>query len=232
MLKCLPGPASTQRLHEVATMIARILVLSACLLLAAGYIARVSKIEQVPPRDSFESFPQRIGPWQGQKVEDLTPDVLAVLGVDEYLNRVYHAGARRALGLYIGYYESQRQGDTIHSPLNCLPGAGWQPLSRSYLSIPVNGGAIIVNQYVIQKGLDRQVVLYWYQSHGRIVANEYWGKFYTVLDAIRLNRTDAALVRVVSPVLEPDSAGESAASAQAVDFVKAMFPLLDRYLPA
>jgi EpsI family protein len=139
--------------------------------------------------------------------------------------------------LYIGYYESQRQGDTIHSPLNCLPGSGWEPVSKSYVSIPVEAGShasanILVNQYVIQKGLDRQVVLYWYQSHGRVVANEYRSKIFMVYDAVRLNRSDAALVRVVSPVIGGDPGAEARAGDRAVAFVKTMFPLLDRYLPS
>jgi EpsI family protein len=159
-----------------------------------------------------------------------------VLGVDEYVNRVYESRDGVA-SLYIGYYQSQRQGDTIHSPMNCLPGSGWEPLSRSYLTIPVGTDVkgspeITVNRYVIQKGLDRQVVLYWYQSHGRAIANEYRSKIFMVYDAVRLNRTDAALVRVVSPRYGTDAAAEDRASDRAVAFVKAMFPLLDRYLPS
>src|SRR5439155_25976870 len=122
------------------------------------------------------------------------------------------------------------------SPLNCLPGAGWEPLSKSYLTIPLSGtGAepsISVNRYIIQKGLDQQLVLYWYQSHGRVVANEYWSKLYLVRDAVRLNRTDAALVRVIVPIASSDDAGETHAEGLAVDFVKKMFPVLPNYLPS
>jgi EpsI family protein len=140
--------------------------------------------------------------------------------------------------LYIGYYESQRQGDTIHSPLNCLPGAGWQPISKSYVPIPVSsagteGRTITVNRYVIEKGLERQVVLYWYQSHGRVVANEYKSKVLMVYDAMRLNRSDAALVRVISGYVSSEGEeGERAADQRATEFTKQMFPLLDKYLPS
>jgi EpsI family protein len=97
------------------------------------------------------------------------------------------------------------------------------------ISIPVEGGdPIEVNRIVISKGLDQQLVLYWYQSHGRVVASEYWGKIYTVLDALRTNRTDAALVRVICPV---GGAAEAKAEREAVRFVQSFFPLLDDYLP-
>jgi EpsI family protein len=213
-------------------MILRLGILSACFLLSAVLVAGASKTEQVPVRESLANFPLDVGEWRGRRLPDFEAGILDVLGVDEYVNRMYQSRDGLA-SLYIGYYQSQRQGDTIHSPMNCLPGSGWEPLSRSYLSIPVGTETpITVNRYVIQKGLDRQVVLYWYQSHGRIVANEYRSKIFMVYDAVRLNRTDAALVRVVSARIGTDAAAEDRASGRAVAFVKAMFPLLDRYLPS
>jgi EpsI family protein len=217
-------------------MIRRIVIVSVVLLLAVVFVSATSKTEQVPPRQSLEAFPFRIGEWDGTKEADFTPDILAVLGVDEYISRLYHSNQGYA-SLYIGYYQSQRQGDTIHSPLNCLPGAGWEPLSRTYLPIEVRSDKdgqqmVNVNRYVIQKGLDKQVVLYWYQSHGRVIANEYRSKIFMVYDAVRLNRTDAALVRIISPQLGSGPEAEDAAAAGAVEFVKAMFPLLNQYLPS
>jgi EpsI family protein len=217
-------------------MIQRMIILTGCFLLSAVLVASASKTEKVPPRESLATFPMTVGNWNGQNLPDFTPEILDVLGVDEYLNRIYESN-RALASLYIGYYESQRQGDTIHSPLNCLPGSGWEPVSKSYVSIPVetDGQAptnITVNQYVIQKGLDRQVVLYWYQSHGRVIANEYRSKIFMVYDAVRLNRSDAALVRVVSPLVGADPGAEARAADQAAAFVKTMFPLLDRYLPS
>ncbi len=217
-------------------MIPRIVILSACLLLSAVLVAGASKTEQVPVRESLANFPLSFGEWTGRNLPDFEPEILEVLGVDDYVSRMYESRTGIA-SLYIGYYESQRQGDTIHSPLNCLPGSGWEPLSKSYLSIPVetetNGPTSVeVNRYVIQKGLDRQIVLYWYQSHGRAIANEYRSRIFMVYDAVRLNRTDAALIRVVSPRMGLDAAAEERAGERAVAFVKAMFPLLDRYLPS
>ena len=121
----------------------------------------------------------------------------------DYLNRGYwEPGMNKALlGLYIGYFRSQRTGATIHSPKNCLPGAGWNPAQSSVYQLPLDDGRKVpINLYLIRKGLESEVVLYWYQSHGRVVASEYWGKFYLVYDALRLNRTDAALVRITVPV--------------------------------
>jgi EpsI family protein len=217
-------------------MLNRAIVLFVVLLGGAGAVARANRPEQAPPRTTFSRFPMQLAGWRGEDLPPITPGVLAVLGADDYLNRAYYRADRSAAGLYIGYYKSQRQGDAIHSPLNCLPGAGWEPLAKSYLTVPVSAKSgpteISVNRYVIQKGLDRQMVLYWYQSHGRVVANEYWSKFYLVRDAVRINRTDAALVRVIVPIVPNLDDGENRAEAQATDLVKAMFPVLSDYVPS
>ena len=166
----------------------------------------------------------------------LPESIMSILRVDDYVNRVYYAPTRYGAGSYIGYYRSQRQGDSIHSPLNCMPGAGWEPVSQRPLTIAVpdagGGSNISVNRYVIQKGVDRQLVLYWYHSHGRVVASEYWSKFYLVRDAVRLNRTDAALVRVIVPIPSNIDGAETKAEEQATEFVRSMFPLLSTYLPS
>jgi EpsI family protein len=159
--------------------------------------------------------------------------VLAVLGVDDYINRSYIHPETGVIGLYVGYYGSQRSGDTIHSPLNCLPGSGWNPAKRGVLEVALGPESRIqINRIVIVKGIEKQVVLYWYQSHGRVVASEYWGKIYTVLDALRTNRTDAALVRLIAPVAGQDAAAESASQELAAAFVKALYPLLGDFLPS
>jgi EpsI family protein len=216
----------------------RAIVVSLLMFGGSIYIAGASRAEAVPPRESFATFPRVIGQWMGREAPPLAEDVLAVLGADEHVNRVY-SSTEGPVGLYIGYYGSQRQGDTIHSPLNCLPGAGWQPVSKEYVDVAVasddpraRGGFIRVNQIVVQKGLDRQLVLYWYQSHGRVVPNEYWSKLFMVYDAFRLNRSDAALVRVVSPMIGSNDHAEPAAAGRARSFVGVLFPLLEKYLPA
>jgi EpsI family protein len=219
------------------TLTSRALVVSACMLATIGYLARMSRAEPTPIREPLSALPYSIGGWTGMREPDLDEEVRAVLGADDYLLRSYRRGGAPPLGFYVGYYESQRQGDTIHSPMNCLPGSGWVPLStgRRTLQVPDGAGArpIEVNRVVIQKGLDRQLVLYWYQGHGRVVASEYWGKVYTVLDAIRVNRTDAALVRIIVPIAGGGNADAVRnAEVEADRFAQAVFPLLTRVLPS
>lgn len=216
-------------------MTRRILILTVMFVATAAFLARAQRAEPVPVKLPLVQLPLSLDGWQGRDERPFEPDILAILGVDEYVTRTYrHDGA--PVGLYVGYYESQRQGDTIHSPLNCLPGAGWIPVQqgRTHLHVSSHGAPrdIEVNRVIIQKGLDRNLVLYWYQSHGRVVASEYRGKIYTVVDAIRYNRTDAALVRVIVPVAEGGSAALSKADASATAFVETLFPALERHLPS
>jgi EpsI family protein len=211
----------------------RIILLILVLLITAVLVARTSKPEITPISESLTAMPLQIGTWMGQPSRAIESNVMEVLGVDDYINRQYFGPDLFPAHLYIGYYQSQRSGDTMHSPLNCLPGAGWNPIKRDHIKIPINDHSIIeINRIVILKGLEKQVVLYWYQSHGRVIASEYWGKIYTVLDAVRTNRTDAALVRVICPVADSDAGSEAAAEQRAIEFVKALFPLLNRFLPA
>jgi EpsI family protein len=213
-------------------MAARLFLVSVCLAMTAAYLHHASRPERVPPRQPLADMSSRVGSWTGRDVAKLPSDVLAQLAVDDYLNRIY-AGASGPVSLYIGYYQSQRQGAAIHSPMNCLPGAGWQPIETTYVPVrvPSSSQPLIVKRVLIQKGLDRQVVLYWYQSHGRVIANEYWSKAFMIYDAVRLNRSDAALVRVVSPVLFAETTTDGA-DARVVSFTQALYPRLGEYLPS
>jgi EpsI family protein len=216
----------------------RLLIVAAMLLAGSGYVTHATHAEDpVSTKQSLATLPLELGKWRGQESPAMASNVLKVLGVDEYLNRVYLADREPFVSLYVGFYASQRQGDTIHSPLNCLPGAGWQPVVQDRITIPVSDASgsirsITINQFVIQKGLERQIVLYWYQSHGRVIASEYASKIYMVYDAMRLNRTDAALVRVITPILDVDIATEPAAAARATEFVQRIFPILNGVLPS
>ena len=122
----------------------------------------------------------------------------------------------------------------IHSPQNCLPGAGWEPVSEGRLQMSNVDGAgrdITINRYVIQKGLDQNVVLYWYHGRGRVIANEYWSRAMLIRDALVTNRTNGSLVRVIVPVLRKDQGNLAPAESLAQEFVRAIFPSLDSYLP-
>jgi EpsI family protein len=210
----------------------RALTICAVMAVTSLFLANARRSEQPVSRLSFESFPMTIGNWHAVVDPPLEADILKVLGVDDYLSRVYYRPDHVAVGLYMGFYASQRQGDTIHSPLNCLPGAGWEPVSQDHLVVPgVGPGAgIEVNRYVVQKGLERQLVLYWYQSHGRVVASEYRSRLLLIGDAVRLNRTDGSMVRVIARI--PQDADGSAAEALAVTFIRELFPLLPGYIPS
>jgi EpsI family protein len=207
-------------------------VLTAVLLLQmAGFVA-VSRRETVPLARPLSAFPSQLGAWSLVRESPVDQETMEVLRADDVLSRTYADPARgRGASLFVAYFKSQRTGQAPHSPKNCLPGAGWTPSESDVLAISVPGRAqpILVNRYVVAKGEDKSVVLYWYQSRNRVIASEYRAKFYLVADAIRYNRTDTALVRVIVPVAGNDAA---AATTTAEEFVQAFFMALRRHLPA
>ncbi|HWK10194.1 MAG TPA: EpsI family protein [Vicinamibacterales bacterium] len=209
-------------------MTIRAAILAALIMAVGLFGTRLSGYEVPVQRESLARFPAQIGEWKSAGEEPLEDDVLQVLGVDEYVNRTYVDRAGLPLNLYIGYYASQRQGNTIHSPQNCLPGSGWQPVEASRIELNAGGTSFPVNRYVIQKALHRQVVYYWYQGRGRIVANDYANKLWLMLDAARLHRTNGSLVRIVVPQsLQQPGAADHAAS----EFSRGIAPQLAAYLP-
>ena len=198
------------------------------MLLAAAALGgtRARATETEVRRDPLATIPYELGPWTGRDAQPLPDDIVAVLGVDDYVQRIYVNDAGVPVNLYAGYYHSQRQGDAIHSPQNCLPGSGWRPVSSTTISVTAGGREVPVNQYVIQKGLAQQVVLYWYQGRGRVVANEYTNKALLMWDAARLNRTNGGLVRVIVPMTPGVDARREAAA-----FASALLPQLERLMP-
>ena len=207
-------------------MLMRALIAAGMIVAAGIYASGAGAPERVPPREGLATTPVTLAQWEGRDVA-LEDDVIARLGVDDYINRRYVASDAPPVALYVGYYASQRQGDTIHSPQNCLPGAGWQPVTADRTTLDVSGRAIPVNRFIIQKGLDRQAVFYWYQGRSRVVASEYANKAWLMLDAARLRRTDGGLVRVITPVPStPDAAFAALAT-----FSTALFPYLSSRLP-
>ncbi|HVB99626.1 MAG TPA: EpsI family protein [Candidatus Dormibacteraeota bacterium] len=201
----------------------------AAALMLAGILAmhQLHRPEITPPSVPLTRFPHRIESWSGTDVP-LTQNVIQAAGLNEYVNRIYHATSRPPVTLFISYYRTQRTGQTIHSPKNCLPGAGWQPIYSRQLSIPLAGTKpIVVNEYDIVRDTNRVLVLYWYQERGREIASEYAAKFWLSFDALTRNRTDGALVRVTTPV----RGGRGRAEQRAVGFVRAIFPHLGRFIP-
>ncbi len=196
--------------------------------------------DRVPSSEPLSHMPQTIGIWTGQDLP-IADDVLAILGKGDFLNRLYvsspapNAGSAAVdaglpVGLFIGYFPTQRTGQSIHSPQNCLPGAGWTFESRKYSSLQaVDGKQYKVGEYVISNGEQRQFVIYWYQAHGRSIPNEYVARAYMVTDAIRMDRTDGALVRVITLVSPLETIAD--ARKRAVRFTSLMAPLLPRFIP-
>ena len=213
----------------------RVIILLAVLAVAFGAVTRADRHEETPLRLTFSVFPMQLGEFQGLQRPPLNERVLEVLGLDDYITRAYTRDQKHWVDLYVGYWKSQRQGDTMHSPQNCLPAAGWEPVKQGLLTFPdprnPAGPSLQVNRYVIQKGLERQLVLYWYQGRGRVVGSEYWSKIYLVLDAAKLNRTDAAIVRVIRKIDGPGEAAEAAAEREIMQFVNGLIPQLSTFLP-
>jgi len=211
---------------QIRFVMAFSLLLGTALLLQAR-----NRCEVFPPRKPLSSFPQQLGDWTGTDVE-IGKEILDVLGPGDFMLRVYRPDDNRqpSTDLFVAYFPSQRAGDTIHSPKNCLPGAGWTPIDSSRISLSVAGHAPFpVNRYVIAKGSDRLLVLYWYWAHDRAVASEYWAKIYLVTDSIRMNRSDGALVRINTRMLPGESV--EAAMARLTPFAGQVVPLLNEYIP-
>jgi EpsI family protein len=197
--------------------------------------------DRVVASEPLRLMPQTIGSWTGQNLP-IADDVLAVLGKGDFLNRLYTrpqqatnasaapSDANLPIGVFIGYFPTQRTGQSIHSPQNCLPGAGWTFDSRRYVTLnDANGKSYKVGEYVISDGESRQFVIYWYQAHGRSIPNEYVARAYMVADAIRLDRTDGALVRIITQIAPSESVAE--ARQRAVRFSDLMAPMLPRFIP-
>jgi EpsI family protein len=207
-------------------MVTRALIAAGMIVAAGLYASGASAPERVPRRELLATTPTTLAQWEGRDVA-LEDDVIAQLGVDDYINRRYFAAEAPPVALYVGYYASQRQGDTIHSPQNCLPGAGWRPVTADRTTLDLDGLMVPVNRFIIQKGLDRQAVFYWYQGRSRVVASELANKAWLMLDAARLRRTDGGLVRVITPVAStPD-----AAFGTLTTFSAALVPHLSSRLP-
>jgi EpsI family protein len=194
-------------------------------------LAARGTVEYIPAHQALDAFPYQIGNFQGKNVP-IDRTVSEALGPGQFLDRQFRSpsAAEPPMELFVAYYPSQRTGDTIHSPQNCLPGSGWTPLQTGLIQIPrTNGQTITANRYIVGKGMDRILVLYWYQAHGRTTPSEYWGKIYLVTDAIKLNRTDGALVRIAAPI--PNPADETRTEARAVQFAQSVLQQLDSFIP-
>jgi EpsI family protein len=207
------------------------LVVSIVLLAQAAILRSAMHPEQIPWSPPLSQLTHSLGPWQFQRDGVIEKQVLDVLQADDVLSRSYVTADGKVADLYIAAFRSQRNGKAPHSPKNCLPGSGWTPLVEDETSIDVGGGApIVVNRYIVTHGEERDLALYWYQSRSRVVASEYKAKFWVVADAMRYNRTDTAIVRVIVPI-DKDTRDYDAAQRTAVDFVRTFYSAILQILP-
>jgi EpsI family protein len=197
----------------------------------AAYYAIAARPELTPAVAPLDRFPVRLAEWFLARNVPVEKEVADVLRASDTLNRIYANPAGRGIIFFIAYFQTQRTGATPHSPKNCLPGSGWEPVeSPGGQRIQVAGRAepLEVNRYVVAKGNDRDVVLYWYQSHNRVIASEFGAKFWLIADAVRYRRSDTALVKIVAPAPDGDVA---AAANAAVAFAQAAYPAILQQLP-
>lgn len=187
--------------------------------------------EIVPSRESFTEFPMQVAAWSGKPLvmEEAYRDALRF---DDYLLADYQSQERVPINLYVAYYGSQKKGQSAHSPRTCIPGGGWEITSLRTIRIDGEGAAIPplwANRVLIQKGDQKQLVYYWFQQRGRLLTNEYLVKFYLLWDAVTLNRTDGALVRLTAAISSGES--ESIVDDRLVGFARTVRPHLGRYIP-
>ncbi len=207
-------------------------VVAAALMGATALLLQArSRNEVSPPREPLSSLPTRFASWVGEdfSIDQQTRDIL---GAGEFLLRDFtnSSGPQPPIGLFIAYFPTQKTGDTIHSPNHCLPGAGWVPTQREIVQLTrPDGSSFAANRYVVSKAGERELVIYWYQAHDRAMASEYWSKYYLVADSIRMNRSDGALVRLITPMYRKESA--DAAQARLWGLGSQLIPHLNRYIP-
>jgi exosortase D (VPLPA-CTERM-specific) len=206
--------------------------IAAVLLLAAAIgLQAHSHNEVFPPRAALSSLPSQMGGWTGTD-DPLDQQTLDILGPGEFLVRDYiqEKHPQEWINLYIAYFPSQKANDTIHTPNHCLPGSGWIPVTKQVIQIKrPDGSSFPANRYVGSISGERQLAIYWFQAHGRVIANEYWAKYYLISDSIHMNRSDGALVRFITPILEGES--PDAAQERIMKLGSPLLPLLDNYIP-
>ncbi len=207
------------------------MILSSLLIIQVSLFYGFSRGETPPSYRALDGFPKEIGGWRIIKQGVLDQDIRDVLRADDYITREYAVSPEKVANLFVAFFKSQRAGQTPHSPKNCLPGSGWVWTVADTIPVTVPGRAvpIVINRYLVSKGESRSMVLYWYQSRDRVVASEYKAAALVAWDAIRFNRTDTSLVRVVVPVM---NGRDDVATQTGVEFIQAFFATLRQFFPA
>jgi len=205
----------------------RIIFVCIILVVTTVFLHAFSKGIEVPIKQALDNFPMTLGDWTCIKTGKLSTDIEQVLGVDDYIDRSYQSVSGDIISLYVSYFASM-EGKGFHSPRNCMPGAGWDVASLkpfTLYSYHPEGTPVVINQMIMQKGAEQQIVLYWYHCRGRIIRSEYMEKIYQVIDSIFKRRTDGSFVRIMAP------SNKEGAINNLKEFTRHVIPLLEEYLP-
>lgn len=180
---------------------------------------------------SLALFPDRVGGWTGNR-SVLPAEIVEVLGADDYLVTNYkNPNVTEPVSLFIAFYRSQTRGEAVHSPEICVPGSGWEITQFAQHKVAdVSGRVLIVNRAIIQKGVQRQMVYYWFEQRGRQLTSEYLVKGYILWDGLTRGRTDGSIVRVVTPI--DRRGGEAKADQRLTEYLRQLYPTLPRFLPS
>jgi EpsI family protein len=207
------------------------MILSILMIVQGSLFYGFSRGETPPSHQPLDGFPKEIGAWYMVQQGVMEQEVKDVLRADDYITREYAAAPEKTANLFVAFFKSQRAGQTPHSPKNCLPGSGWVWTVSDTIPVTVPGrvAPIEVNRYLVSKGENRSLVLYWYQSRDRVVASEYKAAALVAWDALRYNRTDTSLVRVVVPV---NNGRDDVATQTGVEFIQTFFAKLRQFFPA
>jgi EpsI family protein len=207
----------------------RTIIISVIMMATAVLTIFAGHTERIAPNKPFSEFPLEIGQWKGARGE-LDQKVYNILGVEDYILANYHDRSGNLVNLYVGFYQSQSEGDLIHSPKNCMPGAGWNIVNTGIETIKINDAKkpIKVIKLDLQKDGERQIVLYWFQSRGRIIASEYMQKIWLIVDSITKHRTDGSFVRLISPV----RVDEKNTLDVLKGFARQVYPFLKEHIPS
>jgi EpsI family protein len=206
----------------------KILIVSFIMFFSIFILNFAKESKETPPLNKFSKFPLKIGQWNGKK-DFFDQKVYDILGVDDSVLAHYKNSENRYVQLYIGFYRSQKEGDLIHSPKNCMPGSGWNIVNSGLEEIILkNNKKIKVIRLNLKKDSEEQIVLYWFQSRGRIISSEYWQKIWLVYDSITKGRTDGSFVRIISPVNETREKTLETLK----EFTKDVYPYLNEYIPS
>jgi exosortase D (VPLPA-CTERM-specific) len=223
-----------EQVRRVFTLAPSRAMITAALLtatLSAAWVLAPARAAEEVSRESFSLFPRDLDGWAGSTMS-LEPGIEAVLGADDYLSAYYrHPNEAEPVDFFLSFYRSQTEGEAIHSPEVCLPGAGWEVagIRPTEITLPgTDAGGFTVNRAIIQKGLERQLVYYWFEGRGRRLTNDFAAKFFTVADGVTSGRSDGGLVRVITAV---GAGGEAEADARLQRFLVSAVDRLPRYIP-